>query len=86
MAPGRDRSPAVEYETAEGGLVATSGVMVGSGDHAGYVFYGQADARLHSGEVDRWHGVVHEGQLPVPEPPANLAATTRHDLGRLMSV
>jgi hypothetical protein len=58
----------MEYETAEGGLVATSGAMVGSGDYAGYTFYGQADARQHSGVVDRWHGVVYKGQPPVPDP------------------
>jgi hypothetical protein len=54
----------MEYEAADGGLFATSGVMVGGDEYAGYAFYYQLDARQHSGVVDRWHGVVYKGQPP----------------------
>jgi hypothetical protein len=60
----------MEYETAEGGLYATSGVMTGSGEYADYAFYYHVDAEQHGGDLLGWHGVVYKGQPPVPEMPA----------------
>jgi hypothetical protein len=61
----------MEYETAEGGLFATSGAMTGSGEYADYAFYYHIDAEQHGGDLLRWHGVVYKGQPPVPEMPAD---------------
>ena len=60
----------MEYETADGSLGATSGVMVGGGDYTGYAFCFNFDGRQHRPDVDRWHGVAYMGQPPVPKPPA----------------
>jgi hypothetical protein len=54
------------YDTPEGAFTATSGMLVGDGDYAGYTMSLWLDV-LQNSPVGKFHGVIFKGQPPAVE-------------------